>query len=142
MRIAADLGSRHSGNTLVQKRTPSLGIPDRAPKLETKSVHFAGGKVGGGTGPRPMLRSSDDAGPDGIEFQISKSGPCVSSIQRTGVEAALPHVARLGLQRIQVGGVAAVRVTEGEGERVGARGHGNDVDVVRHQAEPDDGETA
>jgi hypothetical protein len=75
-----------------------------------------------GARPAVILGSVDQSSADGVGFDIAQCRVVVSRVHGTGVIAALPDVPRSGSSRIDVRGVTAVSVAEGEPKRVGSDG--------------------
>lgn len=86
-----------------------------------------------GGGPAMVFGAFDDAGADGIQFDVAQGGGPMVTVEQAGEEAALPEPAGAALGGVAVGGVEAVDVHHEEGDGVGAVAGGDQVVVVRHQ---------
>jgi hypothetical protein len=96
--------------------------------------------VEGGTGPVEVLGLLNDAGANGIAFDVAEGGVEVGSAEGAGEEAVLPEVACAESAGIKVLSVAAVGATESGGQGVGSVGDDDEVDVVGHEAVGEDAE--
>lgn len=70
----------------------------------------------------------------GVKLGIGQRHPQVRSVERAGVETALPHVARGRAASVEIGGVTAVGVLQGKAQGVVALGSSDQVHMVGHEA--------
>jgi hypothetical protein len=76
----------------------------------------------------------DEAGADGVAFDVGESGPEVTGAERAGEVAVLPEVADAAVAGVVVLGVATLEAAQEDGEGVGALREGDEVDMVGHEA--------
>ena len=95
-------------------------------------------EVGAGARPGEGGGCVGEAGADGVEVDVGEGFDEVVAAERAGVEAVLPEMAAAAVEAVEALGVEAVGFAEGEGERALVLRHGDQVDVVRHQAVAED----
>ena len=123
----------------VEDGLPVAGVVDVGPVEEVEEV---GGvlveDVRLGARPREGVGALGEAGAEGVEVDVGEGFDEVVAAERAGVEAVLPEMAAAAVEAIESLGVEAVGFAEGEGERALVLRHGDQVDVVRHQAVAED----
>ncbi len=90
--------------------------------------------VRGSTRPAPVLGPLGQAGADRVERDIAQRADQMRLVHRHRAEAALPQMAGHAHPGIDVAGIVAVHVAEGAAETFLIARHGDDVNVVGHQA--------
>ena len=139
LRRRASASASASGGPQVL--APQGRVPDSPPRLHLQvGVGAVGFAVRGGAGPGVIVRIGYHSRPDRVKLGVAQRRSEARRIERAGVESALPDVAGGSVARIEVGGIAPVRVLEREAQGVGARGDDDEVDVVGHEAIADQGE--
>jgi len=113
------------------------GAPERQVQQRVRRGRQA---VSGGARPREGFGFRYQAGADRVQLGVAQGGPEVRRVQRAGIVAALPDVARGRVQGVKIGRVTSMDLLERRGERVGPLRDGDQVHVVRHEAVTEQGE--
>ncbi|HTT83015.1 MAG TPA: hypothetical protein VMF67_06020 [Rhizomicrobium sp.] len=84
--------------------------------------------------PRPIFGFGDQACPDGVETHIARAGDKAGVVHHHRAEAILEEVSAKPRPRVNVVGVTPVRLADGTGKSVVVSRHGDQMDMVGHQA--------
>ena len=92
------------------------------------------GEVGAGAGPGPVFGPLGETGAEGVGFEVAGGGEKVRLVHDAGGEPALPEEAAPVFAEVDGAAVSAVEFAEASAEGIEVAGHGDEVDVVGHQA--------
>ncbi len=156
--LAGHLGARRQGEILAEAARAFGGaeggvvfgvealVEEGAPVVDALARRGeVGQRIGGkaemgpGARPAPAFRPAAQPRSHGIELDVAEADVQTPFVERDRAEAALPEGAAPALALVDLKGVATVRLAERGGEAVRARGHEEQMDVVRHQAPGPDG---
>ena len=87
-----------------------------------------------GAAPRVVLRTTHDARPNRIPFDVPDRRPEVFIIERAGEESPLPQMPADCLRPVHVLRIAQIERFHDQRERIGACRNADKVDVVGHEA--------
>ena len=104
-------------------------------------VGFCEAAVGGGAGPGVVPGVGGYAGADGVELDIGEGVVGGGGVEGAGVEAVLPEVAAAAVEAVDALCVEEVDAADGAGEGGFGPGHGDEVDVVGHEAVAEDAQS-
>src|SRR4030067_1161144 len=90
--------------------------------------------MGAGAGPRIPSGLPDQFGPHRISLDIGQVEERMFLVGGARVEAVLPEVAAAAVEAVEILGVEPMASAHGLGQGILAAGHGEEVDMVAHQA--------
>ena len=96
--------------------------------------------VRAGAGPNVVFGAFGQAGADGVEVDVGQRREQVRGAEGAGEEAVLPQVSAGAVQAVEALGVDAVGASQGLGERVGALGDGDEMNVIGQQTVAEQGD--
>jgi hypothetical protein len=119
----------------AQNRAPTIGGPFATPPVHIHDFRLVHpGKMGQGARP-PIVRSVRHHGrTHRIAFHVRPSLPKMMGADQTAEEAILPQMARASCAGVVILGVTSVDAAQEDGQGVVALRHGDQVDVVGHEA--------
>ncbi len=129
------------GEAVLESGVPEARGPVGGPGREIEPIvgwMWGRGEMSLGAAPMPGVATGDEAGANGIAFDISENGGEVARFDGAGVETMAPEMAGFTAADVEPAGVVVVSEADGAGESLGRGGGGDDVDVVGHEAIAED----
>jgi hypothetical protein len=104
------------------------------PRREIQPALFLTADVQWSARPAVVRGFIHQRGADRVAFHIRHRAPQVQIFERTGKESRLPDVSAPAVFQVEIARIVGVRAPHDASQGTGAVGHGDQVDVIAHQA--------
>lgn len=130
--VALELWLEIVGGGLPEESPPVFHHGQKRSDLDQPVIEP--GQVSGGAAPGIVLGTSDQAGPNGIPFDVARGRKEIVIIENERGETPLPQVPAPLLAEVDASRVASMGLANGPAQSILRGRNGDEVDVIGHEA--------